>query len=109
MDLNAYLSRGGSERTTEFAGALGVNPDQVRQWRYAHAGRVPSPENCVAIELASGGLVTVDELRDDKRWIRTTDPAWPHPLGRPCLDVAAPAAPMARALPKAGRPPEDAP
>lgn len=29
------------------------------------------------------------------RWYRVPDPDWPHPKGRPLLDVAAPAAPVA--------------
>lgn len=30
------------------------------------------------------------ELRPDVRWQRVADATWPHPAGRPCIDVAAP-------------------
>lgn len=63
MNLDTYLSRPNAESTVALAGLLGVNPDQVRQWRYAHAGRSPSPEKCVAIERATEGHVRRWDLR----------------------------------------------
>ena len=36
--------------------------------------------------------LTVDQLRPDVRWARIADPTWPHPGGRPTIDVAGPAA-----------------
>lgn len=50
--------------------------------------RVLPAEHAPAIERASGGKVTCEELRPDVRWIRVPDPTWPHPEGRPCIDVA---------------------
>lgn len=38
---------------------------QIRQWRHRYAGRIPSAENCVGIEKATGGVVTRQELRPD--------------------------------------------
>ena len=71
-----------------FARDLDLHVDQVRQWRHAQDGRRPSPLKCGAIERASGGLVTCDELRPDLEWNRIADKAWPwHPKGRPVLDV----------------------
>jgi hypothetical protein len=54
--------------------------------------RQMAPDRCPAIERATDGRVTVEELRPDLagRWYRIPDPAWPHPKGRPLLDVAAP-------------------
>lgn len=49
-------------------------------------------DRCPAIERATAGKVTVEDLRPDIRWHRIPDPDWPHPLGRPAIDVAAPAA-----------------
>ena len=43
-------------------------------------------------ERALGGLVTAEQLRPDVRWVRIPDESWPHPAGRPLIDVAAPAA-----------------
>lgn len=41
-----------------------------------------------ALELHVGGAVPVEALCPDAPWIRVPDPEWPHPEGRPCLDVA---------------------
>ncbi|MDO3524521.1 YdaS family helix-turn-helix protein [Ralstonia pseudosolanacearum] len=38
---------------------------QIRQWRHGYAGRRPDPENCVGLELATGGAVTRKEMRPD--------------------------------------------
>jgi DNA-binding transcriptional regulator YdaS (Cro superfamily) len=60
-------------------------------WQCA-AGRRRWPLTALpAIERATEGRVTVEQLRPDVRWHRVPDPAWPHPQGRPCIDVAAPA------------------
>lgn len=45
---------------------------QIRQWRIRHQGRVPSPENCVGLELATDKLIRRQDLRDD--WLRV----WPE-------------------------------
>lgn len=50
--------------------------------------RVTPAERCPAIEMASGGKVVCEQLRPDVAWHRVQDPAWPHPQGRPCIDVA---------------------
>ena len=42
------------------------------------------------IERATEGAVPCEELRPDLAWHRVPDPDWPHPQGRPCIDVAAP-------------------
>jgi hypothetical protein len=54
-------------------------------------------EHAPAIERATRGQVTVEQLRDDVAWHRIPDEHWPHPLGRPCIDVAAPATQPAEA------------
>ena len=65
---------------------VGVRPPSVVGWR----GVVPA-ERCPAIERATEGRVACEALRPDVRWARVPDPLWPHPGGRPCIDVAAPA------------------
>lgn len=72
------------------ARGCGVVQQVVWNWLNRSAGRVP-PEHCPAIERATAGRVTADELRPDVIWVRVPDPEWPHPAGRPCIDVAAPA------------------
>ncbi|MDA8456024.1 helix-turn-helix domain-containing protein [Acidovorax sp. GBBC 3334] len=36
---------------------------QIRQWQHRYAQRIPSPINCVAIEQATDGRVTRQDLR----------------------------------------------
>ena len=72
----------------QVARSLGISAPAVHQW-IAGSREVP-PDRCPAIERATGGAVTVDQLRPDVRWHRGPDPDWPHPDGRPTIDVAAP-------------------
>jgi len=69
---------------------LGIKPPSVIGW----SGRIPA-ERCPDIERGTGGRVTCEQQRPDVRWQRVPDAAWPHPGGRPCIDVArlVPAAP----------------
>ncbi len=71
---------------TSLAEKLGVKQPTVSEWlrdeRQVPKGRCPD------IERITGGSVTADELRPDVRWLRIPDPSWPHPGGRPCIDVA---------------------
>lgn len=76
-----------SERAA-VAQAVGLHEQYLYQ---CFTGRRPLPaERAPHIERAAGGRVTVEQLRPDVRWVRVADAAWPHPDGRPCLDVAAP-------------------
>lgn len=70
------------------AARIGVTPAAVHQWAAGH--RPIPPDRCPAIERATDGKATVEQLRPDVRWVRVPDAAWPHPDGRPCIDVAAP-------------------
>jgi DNA-binding transcriptional regulator YdaS (Cro superfamily) len=71
---------------TAVARMLGIKAPSVIGWN----GR-PPPDRCPAIERATDGRVTCEELRPDVRWQRVPDATWPHVGGRPCIDVAAPA------------------
>ncbi|WP_082607811.1 YdaS family helix-turn-helix protein [Acidovorax sp. Root219] len=89
MNLHEYLSSQGALSVTELRSRIGAGSDaQIRQWQHGYADRKPSFENCVAIERATGGVVTVEELRPDERWVRLPDAAWPHLDGRPVMDFA---------------------
>jgi hypothetical protein len=57
----------------------------VVEWRK----RGIPPERCVQIESASAGKYTCEAMRPDVCWHRVPDPTWPHPNGRPLIDVAA--------------------
>ena len=74
--------------TSAVARMAGVTPPTAHAYRY----RGIPPERCPAIERATEGAHTVEALRPDVTWSRIADPAWPHPAGRPVIDVARPAA-----------------
>lgn len=80
---------GGQTGLAESLGG-GVKQQHVWNWLNRADGAVPS-EHCPGIERACCGQVTVEELRADIVWTRVRDKDWPHPKGRPCIDVAAPA------------------
>lgn len=77
MKLHAYLDQPGALTVSELRIAAGVKSDaQIRQWRHGYADRIPGPENCVAIERATGGAVRRWDLRPDD-WHRI----WPELIG----------------------------
>jgi len=87
MDLQTYLrqSRGAIRK---LALAIGVTPPFLSQC--AVGARKTPGDRCTAIEQATAGAVTCEELRKDMAWVRITDPDWPwHPNGRPLLDLTA--------------------
>jgi len=65
---------------------VGCKAPSVIEWRQ----RGIPPERCPAIERATRGAHTVEALRPDVSWVRIQDPTWPHPAGRPAIDVARP-------------------
>lgn len=70
MNLNDYFNSPGSLSVSALAALIGVkNPAQIRQWQHGYSDRLPSPENCMAIELATGGKVKRWDLRP-KDWHR---------------------------------------
>lgn len=69
---------------TAVAAMLGIKPPSVSGWN----GRVPA-ERCPGIELATGAKFICEQIRPDVVFARVPDPSWPHPAGRPCIDVAA--------------------
>jgi DNA-binding transcriptional regulator YdaS (Cro superfamily) len=72
---------------------VGVKSPSVTEWRRRG---IPA-DRCPALERASEGKVTCEEMRPDVVWHRVPDAEWPHPQGRPLIDVAAatPARPKA--------------
>jgi hypothetical protein len=69
------------------AAAVGLNEQYLYQ---CLTRRRPMPvARCPGIERASAGHVTCEALRPDVVWARIPDAAWPHPGGRPCVDMAA--------------------
>ena len=78
MNLISWLDadRG---RLTALAWHFGLTQSAVSQWR---SNGVPY-QRMKAVRDYTAGAVTLEEM--------LPDPAWPHPDGRPCLDVAGPA------------------
>lgn len=64
MKLETYLEKRGAGAA--IARHLGVKQVMVSQWRYG-IKQVPA-ERCPAIERATGGAVTCEELRPDVDW-----------------------------------------
>lgn len=71
---------------SQLASAIGVGQSAISN--LVARGGAPSPANCVAIEKATKGSVTCEEIRDDIKWQRVKDRTWPHPQGRPLADYA---------------------
>ena len=69
---------------TAVARMVGCRVPSVIEWRKRG---IPA-DRCPAIERATSGAVTAEVLRPDVAWSRIPDPSWPHPAGRPVIDVA---------------------
>ncbi|WP_181145911.1 transcriptional regulator [Burkholderia multivorans] len=84
MDLDQYLSSPGALSVSELRKrmlALGYpvrSNAQIRQWRHKYSSRVPSPENCMGLELATSGAVRREDTRPDDWW-----KIWPELKGAP--------------------------
>jgi DNA-binding transcriptional regulator YdaS (Cro superfamily) len=72
---------------TDLAKALDVSSAAVSGWKTAD--RPIPPKQCVEIEKLVDARVTVEELSPRSKWVRVPDVQWPHPKGRPLMDVAA--------------------
>ena len=67
------------------AGAINSTASAPSMWKARES--VPT-DQCPAIERATKGGVTCEELRPDATWRRVRDRSWPwHPQGKPLLDV----------------------
>lgn len=81
MDIPKLIDSIGG--TSAVARICNVQPPSVSEWR--KKGQFPA-DRCPAIEHATGGAVTCEELRPDVAWVRVPDPDWPHPQGKPLVD-----------------------
>lgn len=77
---------------TAVARMVGCRVPSVIEWRKRG---IPA-DRCPAIERATMGAVTCETLRPDAAWSRIPDPSWPHPAGRPVIDVARPVVAVAQ-------------
>lgn len=65
---------------------LRIEAPTVNQW--AKCKRPIPDDKCVAIELITDGKVACEELAPERHWVRVADAKWPHPEGRPLIDLA---------------------
>lgn len=65
MTLREYLDNRCGLSARELADAIGVQRAQISQWRNGRNGRQPGAAYAVAIERATGGAVSRQELRAD--------------------------------------------
>ena len=86
--LKAYISSQERGAMSNLARLLRVPAQTVRDWI---TGRRKIPDaHCAAIEFLSSGALCVEQLKPESPWLRYPDPGWPHPSGRPVLDIARP-------------------
>lgn len=69
MTLQEYIESNNATQK-ELAEKIGVTPGSVSHWI---CGKQVPAERCEAIEKATGGVVTCEELRSDLDWLRTGD------------------------------------
>lgn len=84
MDLLTYLQSANRGEASRLARAVAISPTMISQ--YTVGAKMPAPHTAAAIERATNGAVTCEELRSDVSWVRIADPTWPHPKGRPLVD-----------------------
>ena len=95
MNLSTYLASHRGAAAT-LARVIGVTSPFL--WQCATQKRKLPPRRCPALEQASSGAMTCEELRPDLVWQRLPDAAWPwHPQGRPLADMTAQAPDAERA------------
>lgn len=74
---------------THIAIARALGYDDLRNVSaWANGVRQFPAQHCVTLERESKGELPVEMLRPGERWMRVKDKTWPHPQGRPLLDLA---------------------
>lgn len=77
MNLHAYLNSSDAIPITALAASIGIkNAAQLRQWQHGYAGRIPGPENCVALEQVTNGAIRRWDLRPNDWHL-----IWPELIG----------------------------
>lgn len=69
MTLTEYFDLPDSLSVAQLRMQIGAKSDvQIRQWQHGYAGRKPGPGYCAAIERATRGQVTRQDLRPADFW-----------------------------------------
>jgi DNA-binding transcriptional regulator YdaS (Cro superfamily) len=66
MNLKTYFS-GQRGRAANLARSIRVTPVTIHQWAFKEGKKIPA-ERCLAIEKATDGAVTCEEMRPDVDW-----------------------------------------
>jgi DNA-binding transcriptional regulator YdaS (Cro superfamily) len=69
MSLADYLQQTGTSQR-HLAELVGVTQGRVSQWL---GGETIPPERCIAIQTATGGALTCEQLRPDLEWHQLPD------------------------------------
>ena len=86
MKLPDYIASEGALSQSALCRLIGAHPPDMSRWV---SGDRPIPaDKCALIEFHTGGLSTCEENMPGLVWLRVRDRKWPHPHGRPTLDVA---------------------
>jgi hypothetical protein len=94
MNLADYLKRDDALPRAELCRLIDAHAPDMSRWisEPSHKDHRAIPEaKCALIEMHTDGMSTCEENRPDLSWARIPDPNWPHPAGRPVLDLARPA------------------
>lgn len=87
MQLLDFLEAQGRGAAASLAVQVDAYAPDLSRWAN---GKRPVPEKfAVAIERATDGKVTCEEMSPGEPWRRIPDKSWPNPKGRPVLDFAA--------------------
>ena len=86
MNLREHLDNEPRGEPLRIASAISVHPVMISQWA-SGTKKVPA-DRCPAVERATDGKVTCEELRPDITWTRIPDQWWPNGIGRPVIDPA---------------------
>jgi len=86
MDLKTYLDQPERRgRQSQLALQIKAQSQLVSQW--SNKVRPIPDDRCPAIEQATAGAVSCEEMRPDLHWRRIKDKTWPWNGGRPLLDL----------------------
>ena len=85
MDLRTYIYSLTVEDRIAFAKKCDTSRHHLQNCAYGY--KPIGAKLAVAIERESRGALNVDSVLPAK-WQRVKDKSWPHPLGRPLLDLA---------------------
>lgn len=89
MHLRDWMKQNGVTQQ-ELARRLRPPISQAKVSHWLQGSRRVDLHSALQLVEITGGAVTFKDLAELSGHRQARDPAWPHPQGRPCLDVAGP-------------------